>query len=187
MTQEVKTRRTFEEWYSEEIGPNKNLEYETAVLRRQGWNAALASVEFTTTLTRDDIEVIVKEYRGDPRIAMDVWNAIKFAISEVPNGKRFEVGEVVEVEDKDGTWNPCVVTIVGSNGKPAYGRVRPLPKTVELTVSEKRIAVMNEMIAVARFDTQTEALACIVDDLANGKTLDQLCSEYGIATTREVS
>lgn len=107
------------------------------------------------------------------------WNAALASV-ELPEG-RFEVGQVVEVEDKYGTWNQCVVTIVGSNGKPAYGKVRPLPKTVELTDDEKLRAIEDAMP-----DSPLESARKVSRELLKGKTLDELCAQYNVKTTREV-
>lgn len=129
-TGEVRTARTFEEWWSE-FGGRVNF--------TDTWDAALASV--------------------------------------ISTGKRFEVGDRVIGGDSDS----CTIVALVDDGNGGYWRdpadVRPIPQTVELTDDEKFLAIVTKN---PDWTARDALVAC------QGKTLDELCAQYGVETTRRV-
>jgi len=104
----------------------------------------------------------------------------------LPEGKRFEVGDealaVVDGDERNGTIE--FVTHYQQVINLASKDVRPRPQTVELTDDEK----LHEVEQAMKKRSEDSAIA-VVRDLAKqltGKTLDQLCKEYGVPTTREI-
>jgi hypothetical protein len=185
-TNKVQTRQTFEEWLR--VAP---LNFSGSDI----WNAALDSVilpddDMRDLQQRDDAYDLIAEVaawlgcKEEWSIAHDHFDCINEHLhSPYTDGEsKFDVGQIVEVEDKDGTWNQCIVTIIGTNGKPAYGKVRPLPKTVELTGDEKIVAVTAAMAKKAISNTYHHLAVQLT---IYGKTLDQLCAEYQVPTTRD--
>lgn len=120
--------------------------------------------------------------------AHDAWNA---ALVNAQQGGRFEVGDVVEyLHAITNQWTPATIRAVdGTNWSEIKSHVRPAPKTVDLTVEEKRVRLMNAIVEKEQ-TTQVNALAIIIDALHasqdTSKTLDQLCAQYGVETTRSV-
>jgi len=165
----VQTRVSFKEWARSNFDYSAPLSFEITKLLEQGsesaWNAALDSVILPAPLSES-------------------------------SGKRFEVGEFVEVKEKDiwkcATISAMIVERVDASAGLFWinpESVRPLPQTVELAVEEKRIRLMNA-ICDRKKTSQVNALGIIIDALYasddTGKTLYQLCTEYGVPTTREV-
>lgn len=120
-------------------------------------------------------------------IAQAAWNA---ALASVETTGRFEVGDRAVSGCEHGTIgfepdNPHFGTIYDPKD------VRPLPKTVELTVEERLEACIDAKKAMRKKagyeDSPYYASHLILNELANGKSLDQLCSEYGLSTTKELS
>lgn len=114
---------------------------------------------------------------------LEVWNAALASVI-LPEG-RFEVGQPCEVFDHHKQrW--LRGSFGASDGNPVVedvtfwfdpADVRPLPKTVELTVEEK-------IDALGSCGLSWRDIAVLTN---SGKTLDQLCSEYEVATTKELS
>ena len=104
------------------------------------------------------------------------WNA---ALANALIG-RFEVGDVVMSRgSSDGKWMESVIMAFPKQGGPVTNdpsNVRPAPKTVDLTDDEKLQALNDKGMTLKVFVTGTRA----------GKTLDELCKEYGVETTRSV-
>lgn len=125
---------------------------------------------------------------------LETWNAALASVI-LPEG-RFEVGQKVEMQySTQGKW--VQGHIIANDGEMTQTHpecVRPLPTTVELTVNEKIREVATAMLNKIE-PTTSDAVAHdligihieISQSLANGKTLDQLCSEYGVSTTKELS
>lgn len=66
-------------------------------------------------------------------------------------------------------------------------------KTHDLTVEEKLTAVVNKVFDSVSKDRMlphdtllADTWATIARALVNGKTIDELCQEYGVATTKEL-
>lgn len=109
------------------------------------------------------------------------WNA---ALAAVVQTGRFEVGDDVEAFDhKKQEW---VKATIGAHEDEielwTYPEdVRPLPQTVDLTVEEK----VGRLVFIMPNPTDRNERDLLLA-LATGKTIDELCAEYNIPTTREV-
>lgn len=128
-----------------------------------------------------------KEYDNPERLEWrrEAWNA---ALKNVipPEGKRFEVGDrAIDDVDAPGeiVFRPMAVHCLL---KKDPNKVRPFPQTVELTVQEKKLELFGKVFSGSQHTTES-AWHYIADELMNGKTLDQLCAEYGVPLTKEVS
>jgi hypothetical protein len=91
------------------------------------------------------------------------WNAALDSVI-LPESKRFEVGDEVRIRVNVHT------TAIGQI-------VEGIPQTRDLTEQEK----VDALLSCPRV-THVQLVIAV----ANGKTLDQLCQECGVATTREV-
>lgn len=104
---------------------------------------------------------------------------------QIAEGKRFEIGESVQVFDHEKKrW---VYGVIGASDSQGLAEpqmfwdnpkdVRFLPQTVELTEQEKVDALLS--------CPNVTHVQLLIESF-NGKTLDQLCDEYGVATSREI-
>jgi len=144
----------------------------------------------------DGLGYDLSTHAGGTYIADDTrsaWAVYKAALDSVilPEGKRFEVGDKVQFQySSEGKWVDGRIFAYDGKMHQEYPQcVRPLPQTVELMMEEKRIRLMNA-ICDRKKTSQVNALGIIIDALSGsqdtGKTLDQLCKEYNVPTTREV-
>jgi len=106
----------------------------------------------------------------------------------LPEGKRFEVGDrAIGPQGHGGTIDGKIVWVplnTAGNLVDDPTLVRPLPQAVELTDVDKLKGVFEAFQAK---DPVPEASAwAIIAQMLVGKTLDQLCAEYNVPTTREV-
>lgn len=111
------------------------------------------------------------------------WRAALASVistSSTQGGKRFEVGDEATANYTDGLHRGLIGFVPNdkTNRRDIFDPsiVRPLPQTVELTVEDK----LNEVVG------KVGSLRLIASELANGKTLDELCEAYGVETTRSV-
>lgn len=135
--------------------------------------------------TRQTFEEWIKERFGAPQdsgewdMEREAWFAALDAVI-LPEGKRFEVGDKVSaVTRADGVFRLAVISAVDQESCQTRlpSNVRPLPQTRELTEQEKIDALMS--------CPNVTHVQLLIESF-NGKTLDQLCEEYGVATTKEV-
>ena len=122
----------------------------------------------------------------DEGIAQSAWRA---ALANVEPGGDWavELSNMVPW-DKVKSTNVVICAYDQTGDQVAnFGKInRPLPKTVELTDDEKLMALereihrRNEQIGVELVDTVRD----LARALATGKTLDELCQQYGIEITR---
>jgi hypothetical protein len=156
-TNKVQTRQTFEEWNGNTPAPGRQSVQDH---RRDGWNAALDSVI-------------------------------------LPEGKRFEIGDGALRFEAGDTWISGRVVFLPDGlfetfnknqqfqlGVDKLDKFRPIPQTVDLTDDEK----LHEVEQAMKKRSEDSAIA-VVRDLAKQltlKTLDQLCADYNVPTTREI-
>jgi hypothetical protein len=115
------------------------------------------------------------------------WNAALASV--ISTGKRFEVGDEVEIDVGiavgDEVWMKARIQAVSMDARnytyqPQY--VRPLPKTVDLTVEEKLHDLLSHVCypSGGRDLTLGEGQHALLVMLASGKSLDELCKEYDV-------
>jgi len=117
------------------------------------------------------------------------WNAALASV--ISTGKRFEVGDEVEIDVGiavgDGAWVKARIQAVSMDARnytyqPQY--VRQLPTTVNLTVEEKLVAVTDAMVSKENYQ-ERHVYRELCRALASGKSLDDLCREYSVPLTKE--
>lgn len=146
--------------------------------------------------TRQTCREWIKSIRSDDeslnREREYAWTAALASV--IPEGKRFEVGDRATCAGVPGRigFKPDDERTSWWSFDPRA--VEMAPRTVELTVNEKLRELATAMLNKIE-PTTSDAVAHdlinihieISQSLANGKTLDQLCSEFGVSTTKEMS
>ena len=123
-----------------------------------------------------------EEWRNstDTENPRDAWNA---ALANAPTG--IEIPPVSEWP----TWAKAIRVYFSANDHAPHAFQegdgialipRPAPKTVDLTDDENLEALRK------RADTPDKAWAVMKGLIITGKTLDELCEQYGVETTRSV-
>ena len=123
------------------------------------------------------------------------WNA---ALANVQPGGRFEIGQPVYFSTPDRPverMGSIAVAYGASYFLPDPADVRPAPKTVDLTDDEKLTALVNKVFDSVSKNRMLPHETLLADTWATiaratttgGKTLDELCAQYGVAITKEVS
>jgi hypothetical protein len=155
-TNKVQTRQTFEE-----IAKERRWTIENMRLRREAYEAALDSV-------------ILPEGNG-----FDIGQRIL----RYEAGETWVMGICLFLPDSI-SWQSFTEDQRAALSVKSTDKFRPIPQTVELTDDEKLDAVEKAMAAKSE-----DSRISVVRDLAKKlthKTLDQLCAEYNVPTTREL-
>jgi len=119
-----------------------------------------------------------------PPTLEQAWNA---ALANVQTGGRFEIGQPVYFSTTDRPeerLGAIAVSYGASFFLPDPANVRPAPKTVDLTDDEKLEAIFEAEL-VKKILTEAGVWHKIAV-ARNTKTLDELCAQYGVETTRRV-
>lgn len=126
----------------------------------------------------------LNEYREE------AWNAALASV--ISTWKRFEVGDSCRIRVSRDTEIEAIIGAMpiqqlhkADDSVSQPGIVRPAINTVDLTVVEKRGRLMNAIIEKREL-TQVNAMAVIIDALAYGKSLEDLCREYSVPLSKEV-
>jgi len=158
----VKTRMDYDEWVAGRTGdPHSQNEWE-----REIWNAALANA---LPVQQTDVE---------PWDEVDIRDAITDELFRAHGGsweREVTVDELIE----------CIPPFLVK-----AATVRPAPKTVDLTMEQKFHALIEKLAGGPPPYESVEPLNKAVAEFGRlqdtGKTLDELCREYNVPTTREV-
>ena len=107
------------------------------------------------------------------------WNAALASV--ISTGKRFEVGDRVEYfHHAERKWLSATIRAWdGGNWSEVPENVRPRPKTSDLTMEEKMVAVTNVMVSKENCQ-ERHVYRELCRALASGKSLDELCKEYDV-------
>lgn len=116
------------------------------------------------------------------QVARHAWNAALASVI-LPEG-RFEVGDVARANYRAGLKPGLIAFVPDDNTLDIIFDPLVVRKVIELTTEEKLNAVFDAEL-VKNVLTDAGRWHKISQHLANGKTIDQLCAEHGVSTTKE--